>query len=160
LRTDGKNPEQITKIGIGSYIVNGSGDCTGCHTWSGVRNDDGSNYLPGGDPFLGQPEKVDVANFMSGGLAFGPFTSRNLTPDPDPTPNSPRRGLPGRPGLTEEEFIRIMRTGVDRRDQGLLQVMPWVAYRKMSDFDLQSVYAYLKEIPVVNKNIPDSPKVP
>lgn len=41
-----------------------------------------------------------------------------------------------------------------------MQVMPWPEYRKMSDFDLQSIYAYLKEIPTVNKNIPDSPKVP
>src|SRR6476646_9095922 len=60
-------------VGLGSYLVNGPSDCTGCHT-AGL-------YLPGGDPFLGQQASINVAAYLAGGVAFGPFISRNLTPD-------------------------------------------------------------------------------
>src|SRR5437667_11462002 len=57
-------------VGLGSYIVNGSGACVGCHT--------NPEFAPGGDPFRGQPEKVNTTNYLAGGAKFGPFTSRNL----------------------------------------------------------------------------------
>ena len=55
----------------------------------------GSNYEEGGDPFLGQPEQIYAAGYLAGGRPFGPFTSRNLTPNGN--------GLPA--GLTLDIFI-------------------------------------------------------
>jgi hypothetical protein len=45
----------------------------------------------------------DFNHFLAGGRCFGAFMSRNLTPND--------YGLPR--GLSEEEFIKVMRTGVD-----------------------------------------------
>jgi hypothetical protein len=58
----GKNP---ALLGLGSYIVNTAG-CNDCHTHP--------SYAPGGDPFQGQPEMIDAAQYLSGGRVFGPFT--------------------------------------------------------------------------------------
>ena len=122
-------------VGLGSYIVN-TGGCNDCHT--------NPSYLPGGDPFAGEPEQINVPCYLSGGTDFGITRSRNLTPDSQ-----------GRPaGLTLEEFIHVLRTGEDTTspgdppfDNGLLQIMPWPVFGKKTDRDLTAVYEYLKAIP-------------
>ena len=60
------------QVGYGSYLVNAAGGCNDCHT--------NPNYQADGDPFKGMAKKVNAAGFMAGGIAFGPFTSRNITP--------------------------------------------------------------------------------
>lgn len=124
-------------VGLGSYNVNAQGGCNDCHT--------NPPYAPGGDPFAGEPEQINVPCYLSGGTDFGPFRSRNLTPDPV-------TGLPA--GLTYEEFLHVLRTGEDTTspfnppfDGGLLQVMPWPVYGKMTDRDLRAIYEYLSAIP-------------
>jgi hypothetical protein len=128
-----KNPDLV---GLGSYIVNAQGGCNDCHT--------NPPYAEGGDPFLGQPPVVNGKGYLAGGMIFGQFVSRNLTPCQD--------GKPA--GLTLEEFIQGMRTGVDLKDDllppgetPLLQVMPWPVYGLMTDCDLQAIYEYLRAIP-------------
>ncbi|MDQ3011520.1 MAG: cytochrome C [Acidobacteriota bacterium] len=123
-------------IGLGSYLVNGVGGCNDCHTNPG--------HLAGGNPFFGQPEKINAANFLAGGVRFGPFTSRNLTPDPK------KNNLPA--GMTLEQFIHVIRTGEDlgklhAQISPLLQVMPWPVYAKMTNRDLQAIYLYLSVLP-------------
>lgn len=125
-------------VGLGSYLVNAVGGCNDCHT--------SPPYAPGGDPHLGQTKVVNGTSYLAGGQAFGPFTSRNLTPDGT-----------GRPaGLTLTEFIHIMRTGEDddreppnvpSLEHDLLQVMPWPVYQDMTDRDLRAIYEYLRAIP-------------
>lgn len=128
-------------VGLGSYIVNAQAGCTDCHTWP--------QFSPGGSPFLGQPEQINVAGYLAGGRPFGPIISDNITPDPET----------GRPaGMTFKEFEHVMRSGVDRDhsnppvpspDNDLLQVMPWPVFREMSSRDLRAVYEYLSAIPSV-----------
>lgn len=137
LNLDGKNRQLV---GLGSYIVNGQGGCNDCHT--------NPPFLPGGDPFLGQPTRVNAARYLAGGMAFGPFVSRNLTPRAN-----------GRPaGLTFEQFRQVMRRGIDFRRRpphvpsethDLLQVMPWPVYRHMRRADLRAIYEYLSAIPSI-----------
>jgi hypothetical protein len=129
-------------VGLGSYLVNAVGDCSGCHT--------NPNYAPGGDPYLGQPKMVNSKNYLAGGRHFGPFISRNLTPE---------NGLPE--GHTFKEFKLIMRTGIDLDKAHpqfgpLLQVMPWPAYQDMSNRDLRAIYEYLKAIPPAEPGIDPS----
>jgi hypothetical protein len=133
-------------VGLGSYIVNAQGGCNDCHTWrpTDIPPNFGSNYEEGGDPFLGQPERIYAAGYLAGGRPFGPFTSRNLTPD--------GAGKPAR--MTIDEFIDTMRTGVDSKNRHpaispLLQVMPWPVYRNMTDRDLKAVYEFLRSIPCI-----------
>ena len=121
-------------VGLGSYIVNGVGGCNDCHTQP--------SYAPGGNPYLGQPEQINTANYLGGGQHFGPFVSRNLTPEAD--------GLPA--GRTFAQFSLEMRTGYDLDHAypafgPLLQVMPWPGYSKMTEQDLRAVYEYLRAIP-------------
>jgi hypothetical protein len=126
LRLKGRNRDLV---GLGSYIVNAQAGCNDCHT--------NPSYAPGGDPFQGEPEQVNAENYLAGGRAFGPFISRNITPQAD--------GLPA--GLTFQEFRTVMRTGRDPHDGDLLQVMPWPVYRNMTQRDLKAIYEYLSAIP-------------
>ena len=132
LRLRGKNR---LLVGLGSYLVNATGGCNDCHTHP--------SFAPGGDPFKGETEIINTAQFLAGGRQFGPITSANITPDEN-----------GRPaGLTFEEFEHLLRTG---RDEGgeILQVMPWNVYGKMTRFDLRAIYEYLSAIP----SLPDNPE--
>jgi hypothetical protein len=133
-------------VALGSYLVNGVGDCVGCHTFPRFLRPSGT--IPGtngnatgnvaglgsdptsGNPFLDPPErsltgqmKANVNadthgivthtqtgvpiypynHFLAGGRCFGFFMSRNLTPDNSGNPR----------GLTEAEFIQVMRQGKD-----------------------------------------------
>ena len=116
-------------VGKGSYIVNAQGGCNDCHTTP--------NYAPGHDPFLGEPLEVNAATYMGGGRNFGPvIVARNITPD--------EHGLPA--GLTRDQFITAMRTGIDK-DGTILQVMPWPVFADMTDGDLKAIYEYLSSIP-------------
>ena len=136
LKLHGKNRALVAR---GSYLVNAVGDCDGCHTGD-------PEYAPGGDPFMGEPKKVNAATYLQGGSSmFGPFVPRNLTPD-----------LTGKPegGASFEEFRRTMRTGIDP-DQAhpqfgpYLQVMPWPNFQNMTDYDLRAIYEYLSAIPCI-----------
>jgi hypothetical protein len=123
-------------VGLGSYIVNAQSGCNDCHTHPA--------YVPGGDPFQGQPTQINAAEYLAGGRQFGPFiTSRNLTPD--------STGLPA--GLTFEQFQNVLHTGNDPDHPGrLLQVMPWPVFGNMVDRDMRAIYEYLRAIPPLANN--------
>ena len=131
LRLRGKNR---FLVGLGSYLVNAGGGCNDCHTHP--------SFAPGGDPFQGETEIINTEQFLAGGRQFGPITSANITPDAH-----------GRPaGLTFEEFEHLLRTGREE-DGGILQVMPWNVYGKLTRLDLRAIYEYLSAIP----SLPDNP---
>ncbi|MBI2686777.1 MAG: hypothetical protein HYX27_10710 [Acidobacteria bacterium] len=113
LNMAGKDPDMV---GLGSYLINVSGDCNGCHS-SGPE----AQYTPQGNPYLLKPpngpfggvKKINPATYLGGGFDFGAFpspggtvhiVSRNLTPG--------KSGMPAG-DLTLSQFTRILRTGVD-----------------------------------------------
>lgn len=122
-------------VGLGSYIVNTSG-CNDCHTHP--------EFVPGGDPFRGQPEVINYSQYLTGGRQFGPFTSANLTPDASGNPA----------GLTLQQFITTMRTGHNPNDPPgeILQVMPWPVIGKKTDRDLTAIFEYLRALPSLPNN--------
>jgi hypothetical protein len=138
LNMQGLNP---ALVGLGSYIVNAQGDCSGCHSTP--------QYEDGGDPHLGQPEKISQSTYLSGGGdLFGPFVPRNLTPN--------AAGNPA--GLTLDQFLQVMNHGTDLKGRApfvpsqandLLQVMPWPVFSKMSDREQRAIYEYLRAIPCI-----------
>src|SRR5262249_48436616 len=118
-------------VGLGSYIVNAQAGCADCHSCP--------TYASGHNPYQGQSKQFNPVNYLAGGVPFGPFVSRNLTPDAS--------GKPA--GLSWDEFLRVMHTGEDPDHPGqLLQVMPWPFYQSMTEHDLRSVYEYLRAIPI------------
>jgi hypothetical protein len=128
-------------VGLGSYVVNTSG-CVDCHSHP--------TYSAGGDPFKGEPERLNAEEYLSGGRQFGPeITSANITPD-----------SAGRPaGLTRREFIQMMRTGHNPKDPPgtIVQVMPWPVYGKKTELELIAVYEYLRAIPSLPDNTHPGP---
>ena len=143
-------------VGLGSYIVNAQIDCNGCHT-SAPRNMPWLEWVPGGIPYFGQrPTKVNPQYYLGGGQHFTlipglpDIISRNLTPDKTGHPEG---------GRSFEEFVQILRTGVDLDhlhpnlpppfDGSLLQIMPWPAFQNMTDHDLRAIYEYLSAIPCI-----------
>lgn len=166
LNMAGKNP---ALVGLGSYLVNVSGDCNGCHS-AGPS----TQYAPGHNPYFGQQEMVNPSTYLGGGRDFGALIpgsahiiSRNLTPD--------KSGLP-EGGASFEEFVHTMRTGIDPDnlhptctgapnatcvphpfDGSLLQIMPWPDFGKLTDHDLRAIYEYLSAVPCVQGNYPGEP---
>ena len=174
LNLEGKNP---ALVGLGSYIVNTEG-CNDCHD-AGPP----TQYARGGNPFFGQPKKVNAATYMGGGRAFPPLIpcdpkatppipcpatiiSRNLTP-------TPKTGLP-EGDHTFEQFLEIFRKGTDFDhlhptcppgtlnsscipapfDGNLLQIMPWPNFKDLTDHEIRAIYEYLSAIPCVQGNYP------
>jgi hypothetical protein len=159
------DPEHYNTVGYGSYLVNAAAGCNDCHS-AGPQ----TQYLPGGNPYFGQTQKVNPAVYLGGGRDFGKLEgpnspdiiSRNLTPD--------KTGLPIG-GRTFAEFVQIMRTGVDLDhlhpncaastasqpcfgttqpfNGDLLQVMPWPFFQSFEEGDLRAIYEYLKAIPCI-----------
>lgn len=127
-------------VGLGSYLVNAAGGCNDCHT--------SPPHLPGGDPFMGEPEIINAEQFLAGGRTFGPLVSPNITPD--------EHGRPA--GLTYAEFESLMRTGRDPEDGHILQVMPWNIYGNMTSLDLRAIYEYLRAIPSRPDTAPQNPQ--
>ncbi len=155
-------------VGLGSYLVNGGGDCNGCHSHGPA-----TEFTPHGNPYTLAPvydgtKQVNPATYLGGGRDFGEFpapgpppgfahiVSRNLTPD--------KTGLPE--GHTFEEFLDILRHGTDYDhahptcsgapdghcipfpfDGTKLQIMPWPSFQDMTDHDIRAVYEYLKAVP-------------
>ena len=149
-------------VGLGSYIVNAVSGCNGCHS-AGPQTE----FVPGFNPYFGQPKKVNPATYLGGGRDFGAFpapgfphiVSRNLTPDKTGRPEG---------GAEFSEFVEIMRHGTDFDHLhpscsatvttnclpppfrgGLLQIMPWYEYQEMTDHDLRAIYEYLSAIPCI-----------
>ncbi|HKP87411.1 MAG TPA: cytochrome C [Blastocatellia bacterium] len=118
-------------VGIGSYIVNAQAACNDCHTCP--------SYAPGHNPFEGGDGQINSANYLAGGVPFGPtIVSANITPDAS--------GKPA--GLSFDEYLTLIRTGHDPDDpEEILQVMPWPIFRNMNDIDIRAIYEYLSSIP-------------
>ena len=131
-------------VGLGSYLVNTTG-CNDCHTHL--------NWADGHNPYSGQREQINTAQYLSGGRTFGMdmsvnppvgIKSANLTPD--------NTGKPA--GLNLRQFLDVMHTGHDPDEPArLLKVMPWPLYRWKTDTDLTAMYEYLRAIP----SLPDNP---
>jgi hypothetical protein len=149
-------------VGLGSYIVNTEGVCYECHTMP--------PYLPGGSPYYGQPMKIDTTHYLAGGMEFPPvpllnpvpITSRNITPDEHGNPagmdfptfvNAMRNGMRYRTADSPLDYESASRAlaarpaGAEPQPGVILEVMPWPAYRMMTDHDLRAVYEYLRAVP-------------
>lgn len=85
---------------------------------------------------------------FAGGYAvntpFGIIYGTNITPDP-------KTGI----GMWSfEAFERAMREGVSRDGSHLFPAFPYYAFTKLSDHDIESLYAYFMTLPPVSANAP------
>ena len=129
LQTSDLTREQKMRVGLGSYIVNGTADCGGCHSSP-------AGFLSGGNPFF-----LDRAGHV--------VWSRNLTPDAS-------TGMALTEGQFFE--VMRMGKDFHRDQVKMLVVMPWLIFRWMSDEDLKAIYAYLRALPPVHNLVPPDNK--
>ncbi len=94
---------------------------------------------PGGKMFAGGDQLKTVF-----GSIFGP----NITQDAD-------TGI-GR--WSKQDFVKVIRLGVRKDGRPLYPAMPYADYTKMTDADLDALWAYMKTIPAVHQYVPPADK--
>jgi len=117
--TNTKAPGNQAQIERGRYIVENVAMCEQCHT----RRDEHGN--------------ADRGNWLMG----GPVNIEPNYPAPDWAQTEPR--IAGSPPGTDEEFIRLLTTGISRT--GRPPNLPMPPFRMTKD-DAQAVLAYLKSL--------------
>lgn len=125
-------PDPADTAARAEYLFKAVLACTDCHTPINAET--------------GQPQ---MDRFLSGGQPYeGPWGivyAANLTPDKET----------GLGDWSDDDIKRVFRTGV-RPDGRLLVLMPWQAYSKLTDEDLNAVVYYLRNnIPAVVNEVPD-----
>jgi mono/diheme cytochrome c family protein len=125
-------PERIER---GRYIFENLAHCDGCHSprdWMAL-------------------DAPTIAETRGSGATFpaefefpGTVTSANITPDKET----------GLGAWTDGEKIRAIREGVSRDGRALFPFMPYPAYAKMSDEDVEALVAFMNTLKPVRKAQP------
>lgn len=123
-----------TVIARGNYLVTGPAHCVSCH-------------ISGFDDMVAGDEGKEVA--LEGGLMLplgplGNMYTRNLTPDK-------KTGI-GQ--YTDEQIFRMMRHGI--RPNGMASMPLMMPFWKMADEDLVAIVSYLRSLPPVEHEIPET----
>lgn len=129
---DGVPPKSITpdsSVAYGKYLAHSVANCVGCHTQRDMMTGAFT-----GKPFAGG---LDMDSDIRPDLVF---TTPNLTPD---------RATGKIADWSEDEFILRFRAGV--LEDGT--VMPWGAYKNMTDMELKAIYRYLRTVPPVTNAV-------
>ncbi len=155
----GQKSSVETPVERGRYLVTARG-CNDCHTpWKlGAKGPapDMSRMLSGHPEGIGRiagpqadfgPWGVQGTLTMTAWAGpWGVSYAANLTPD----------GETGIGAWDANVFIQAMRTGKHMgAGRPILPPMPWSWYGKLSDQDLEAIFAYLQSIPPVNNEVPD-----
>lgn len=125
-------PENIAR---GQYIFTVMADCDGCHSERDITKFTAPTVPRGRGrgwefpPEMGLPGKV---------------VARNITPDTET----------GIGAWTDGEKIRAIREGISRDGRPLFPMMPYQAYAKMSDADVQALVAYMNTLPAIRNPLP------
>jgi hypothetical protein len=126
-----KSPERIAR---GKYIFTTISDCDFCHS-----EQDGTRLaLPIIESTRGQGKLMPDTDLP------GHIYARNITPDVET----------GIGSWTDGEKIRAIREGISKDGHALFSIMPYQYYRYMSDYDVQSLVAYLDSLPPIKHKVP------
>ena len=130
----GQDPEAAAH---GKYLVVLLG-CGACHTDGALigqaRQD---RRLAGSQVGIAYSNPLEYKN---PGVMF----PSNLTPDPET----------GIGKLSDDQVVAAIREGLDRHGLQRLPVMPWPAYAKISDDDINAILAYIRTLPPVRHEVP------
>lgn len=123
------------RIARGSYIANHVAVCMDCHSQRDFSEFSGppapGTLGKGGDRF-------------DHGMGFpGVFYAKNITPF-------------GISDYTDGELYRLITTGVTNDGRAMFPLMPYRYYGKMDPEDIYDIIAYVRSIPSIESDIPDS----
>lgn len=123
----------------GRYMVELVG-CPACHTEGALTGDPNfDEWLSGSDVGIAWSNPM---KYEDPGIVF----PSNLTPDPT-------TGIGQR---TDEEIADAIREGLVRHGSRRMLVMPWLAYSTLSESDTAAIIAYLRSLPPVVHEVPQS----
>lgn len=133
--TDRRFEPSPARLQRGEYLVRNVAGCLFCHS----ELDTSVEGLPvrAGSAGAGR-------SFAEEGIDF--LFSPNLTPDRET----------GAGSWTDDMLARAIREGVGNDGRTLFPLMPYVNYHNMSDEDLASVISYIRSLPPVRKQQPQS----
>jgi len=94
---------------------------------------------PGGKLYAGGDQLKTIF-----GSIFGP----NITPDV----------ATGIGSWTKQDLVNVLRRGIRKDGSPLYPAMPYADYTKMTDDDVNSLWAYLRTIPAVHQEVPPAGK--
>ncbi|CAI0894465.1 molybdopterin-dependent oxidoreductase [Serratia ficaria] len=118
----------------------------GAGTWSAATLERGRQLAAAGDCAVCHTAAEGATN--AGGLAmetpFGTLYSTNITPDVET----------GIGNWSFTAFERAMRQGISRDGRHLYPAFPYTAFSKMTDGDMQALYAYMMSQPAVSQSNP------
>lgn len=123
------------RIARGEYLANSVNVCMDCHSvrdWSKFSGPlTPGTFGQGGDRFD-----------QNAGLP-GVFYARNITPE-------------GISRYTDGELFRVITTGVTKEGRAMFPLMPYPYYGKMDKEDIYSIIAYLRSLPPIKNEVPES----
>jgi mono/diheme cytochrome c family protein len=124
-------PDTANQVAWGKYLAHNL-DCFSCHSADFKTN----NFL--------EPEKSE--GYFAGGnkplnLEGKVVLTPNLTPDPET----------GIGKMTEEQFIRVLKTGL--KEGTAAMQYPMFPYDKLSDKEASAIFKYLKTIPPIKNKV-------
>ena len=126
-----RTPERLAR---GRYLSQSLLGCESCHSpkdWS----QHGAPTLPGAE-LVGQA--MPIPGFP------GSIVAPNLTPDPET----------GSGNWTDDQMARAIREGIKHDDTILFPMMPYSAYKELSDEDVASIVVYLRSMRPVRNPLP------
>ena len=122
------------RLARGRYLVVGLAGCETCHTPKDWKTH-GAPNLPGME-LAGQV--IPVANLP------GVVVASNLTPDPET----------GAAPWSDDEIARAVREGIGHDGRTIFPMMPYEAYRSISDEDLAALVVYMRSVAPVRNPLP------
>jgi mono/diheme cytochrome c family protein len=125
------------RLARGEYLVNAVTDCMLCH----AEHDWAAHDAPLVPGTLGSGQDMSPLKGLPGQV-FAP----NITPDAET----------GAGSWSDDQLARAIREGVGHDGRALFPFMPYPVYRTMSDEDLASVIVYLRSLPPVRKQRPET----
>ncbi len=126
-------PDPADKVAYGRYLVQGRAECFPCHSADFAKLDEMV------------PERS--AGYLGGGNAMPDMNGRivktaNITPDPET----------GIGKWTEDEFVRLLRSGV--RPDSTVIAYPMVPYPELREDEARAIFAYLRTVPPIKNAVP------
>ena len=125
------------RLARGEYLVEHVTDCMGCH----AGHDWTAHDAPIRPNTLGAGQDMNVFKGFPGKI-YAP----NLTPD--------RKTGVG--GWSDDQLARAIREGIGRDGRALFPFMPYQDFRVLSDEDLASIIVYLRSLPPVHREWPQT----
>ena len=133
--TDRRVEPTPARLERGEYIVKNVSGCLFCHS----DLDPSVEGLPvkAGGAGAGRPLTAEDMPWL---------TAPNLTPDEET----------GAGGWTDDMLARAIREGIGHDGRALFPMMPYQNFAKMSDEDLASVITYIRSLPAVQREHPET----